>query len=77
MERVAPARQPIERAAAAPVERQEAAGFTGGCAGNRVTLYDDRPGAASACEISDCGADRAATADHDALARAHVADAPG
>jgi hypothetical protein len=64
MELEAPPRQTIERAAAAPVERQEAARFAGGCAGDLVTLDDDRPRAASACKIGDRGADRAAAADH-------------
>jgi hypothetical protein len=35
MELEAPPRQSIERAAAVPVERQEAARFAGGCAGDR------------------------------------------
>jgi len=42
-----------------------------------VTLYDGRPGAASACEVGDRGADRATTADHDAPARAHSATVSG
>jgi hypothetical protein len=77
MELEAPARQTIERAAAAPVERQEAARFAGGCAGDRVTLDDDRQLAAAACKVGDRGADRATAADHDALARAHTATVSG
>ena len=72
MELEAPPRQWIERAAAAPVERQKAARLAGGRAGDLVTLDDDRPRATSACEVGDRGADRATTADHDALARAHT-----
>jgi hypothetical protein len=64
-------RQSIERAAAAPVERQGAARLAGCRAGDLVTLDDDRPGAASAHEVGDRGADRTTTADHHALARAH------
>ena len=77
MELEAPPRQTIERAAAAPVERQEATRFAGGCAGDRVTLDDDRQRAASACKVGDRGADRATAADHDALARAHTATVSG
>ena len=77
MELEAPPRQSIERAAAAPVERQKAARLAGGRAGDLVTLYDGRPRAASACEVGDRGADRATTADHDALARAHTATVSG
>ena len=77
MELEAPPRQTIERAAAAPVERQEAARFAGGCAGDLVTLDDDRQRAASAGKVSDRGADRATAADHDALARAHTATVSG
>src|SRR5262249_3508359 len=42
----APACQSIERAAAAPVEGQEAARLAGNRTGDGVTLYDDRPRAA-------------------------------
>ena len=42
MELEAPPRQTIERAAAAPVERQEAARFAGSCASNLVTLAAER-----------------------------------
>ena len=77
MELDAPPRQTIERAAAAPVEREEAARFAGGCAGDLVTLDDDRQRAASACRAGDRGADRATAADHDALARAHTATVSG
>jgi hypothetical protein len=66
-------RQWIERGAATPVERQEAAGLAGGRACDLVTLDDDRPRATPACEIGDRSADRAAAADHDALARSHSA----
>ena len=77
MELEATPRQSIERAAAAPVERQEAARFAGCRAGDLVTLDDDRPRAASAYEVGDRGADRATTADHHALARAHTATVSG
>ena len=77
MELEATPRQSIERAAAAPVERQEAARFAGCRAGDLVTLDDDRPCAASAHEVGDRGADRATTADHRALARAHTATVSG
>src|SRR6516225_2647629 len=77
MELEAAPRQPIEQAAAAPVERQEAARLTGGRAGDLVTLDDDRPCATPACEIGNRGTDRATTADHDALARAHNATMSG
>jgi hypothetical protein len=66
MQREAPPRQSIERAAAAPVQRQKAARLARGRAGDGVTLDDGRPRAAPACEIRNRGADRAATADHDA-----------
>jgi hypothetical protein len=36
-----------------------------------MTFYDGRPRAASACEVGDCGTDRATTANHDARARTH------
>src|SRR5262249_2524679 len=65
-------RQLIDRGAAAPVERQEASRFAGGRASDLVTFYEDRRRAPSACEVGDRGADRAAAADHDALARAHT-----
>src|SRR5262245_65930224 len=71
MELEAPPRQWIERAAAAPVERQKAARLAGRRAGDGVTLDDGRPRAASACEVGNRGADRAATADHDARGRDH------
>jgi len=71
MELEAPPRQWIERAAAAPVQRQKAARLAGGRTGDGVTLYDGRPRAAAACEVGDRGADRATTADHDARTRAH------
>src|SRR2546425_7793907 len=71
MELEAAPRQSIERAAAAPVERQKAARLAGGCTGDGVTLYDSRPAAASACEVGDRGADCATTADHAARTRAH------
>ena len=77
MELEATPRQSIERAAAAPVERQEAALFAGCRAGDLMTLDDDRQCAASACEVGDRGADRTTTADHDALARAHAATVAG
>src|SRR5262249_37963790 len=67
----APPRQSIERATAAPVERQKAARFAGGRTADLVTLDDGRARAASACEVSDRSADRATTADHDARARTH------
>jgi Zn-dependent protease len=38
-----------------------------------VPFDDDRPRAAPAAEIGDCGADHATAADHDALDRAHIA----
>src|SRR5215467_3307362 len=36
-----------------------------------MTFYDGRPRAPSACEVGDCGTDRATTANHDARARTH------
>src|SRR5262245_51821093 len=71
MELEAAPRQSIERAAAAPVERQKATRLARGRTGDGVTLYDGRPRAASACEVGDRGANRATAADHDARARAH------
>src|SRR5260370_4091067 len=71
MELETPPRQSIERAAAAPVERQKAARLAGGRTGHGVTLYDGRPRAASACEVGDRSADPATTANHDARTRAH------
>jgi hypothetical protein len=71
MELETPPRQSIERAAAAPVERQKAARLAGGRTGDGVTLYNGRLRAASTCEVGDRGADRATTANHDARARAH------
>ena len=65
----APPRQSIERAAAAPVERQEAARLAGGRAGDCVTLDHDRLRAAPAEEVGDRDADRAAAADDDAFGR--------
>ena len=62
----APPRQFIERATAAPVERQEAARLAGGCAGDFVTLYHDGLRTASTGEIGDCDSDRPAAADDDA-----------
>jgi hypothetical protein len=41
VERITPPRQSIERAAAAPVERQKAARLAGGRAGDFVALDDD------------------------------------
>jgi hypothetical protein len=69
-------RQLIERAACAPVERQEATRFAGGRARNLVPLDHSRLCAPPACEIRDGGADHAAATDHDALARAHESQAP-
>jgi hypothetical protein len=54
-------------------ERQEGARFARCRAGNLVPFDDDRPRAAPAAEIGDCGADHATAADHDALDRAHIA----
>src|SRR5262245_62326086 len=71
MELEAPPGQSIKRAAAAPVEGQEAAGLAGGRTGDGVTLYDGRPRAGSAGEVGDRGSDCTTTADHDARARAH------
>ena len=71
MELEASPRQSIERAAAAPVQRQKAARLAGGRTGDGVTLDDGRLRAAAACEVGDRGADRATTADHDARAGAH------
>jgi hypothetical protein len=77
MELEATPRQSIERAALAPVERQEAARLAGCRAGDLVTLDDNRQCAASAYEVGDRGTDRASAADHYALARAHTATASG
>jgi hypothetical protein len=65
--------QPIERAAAAPVERQKAARLAGRRTGDLVTLDHDRLGAALTEEIGDGGADGAAAADDDASGSAHPA----
>ena len=70
-------RQLIERVAATPVERQEAARLAGGRAGDGVTLEDGRLRAASACEVGDRRTDRATTADHDARAGAHTSVVSG
>jgi hypothetical protein len=77
MEFEATARQSIERAATAPVERQKAARLARCSAGDLVTLDDDWLCAASAYEVGDRGADRASAADHYALARAHTVTASG
>src|SRR5262249_20355682 len=61
-----PPRHPIERGAAAPVERQEAAGFAGRGARDGMTFDHDGHGAAPAEQIRDGDADRAAAADDDA-----------
>jgi hypothetical protein len=53
MELEATPRQSIERAAAAPVERQKAARLAGCRVGDLVTLDDDRPSAASAHEVGE------------------------
>src|ERR1700720_2594805 len=71
MEFEAPPCQSIKRAATAPVEGQEATRLAGGRTGDGMTFYDGRPRAASACEVGDCGTDRATTADHDTRARTH------
>src|SRR6516165_399586 len=71
MEFEAPPRQLIKRAATAPVEGQEATRLAGGRTGHGMTFYDGRPRTASACEVGDCGTDRATTANHDARARTH------
>src|SRR5262249_35768990 len=73
MELEASPRQFVERAAATPVERRDAARFAGWCAGDLATFDGDRLRAASTCEVGDRGADRATTADHDALAGTHAA----
>src|SRR5207244_10581580 len=62
MELEAAPRQSIERAAAAPVERQKAARVARGRTGDGITLYDGCPRAASACEVADRGAACAASA---------------
>jgi hypothetical protein len=59
MEFEATARQSIERAAAAPVERQKAARLARCSAGDLVTLDYDRLCAASAYKVGDRGTDRA------------------
>src|SRR6516165_719749 len=64
--------QSIKRAATAPVEGQEATRLAGGRTGDGMTFYDGRPPTASACEVGDCGTDRATTADHDTRARART-----
>ena len=71
MEFEAPPCQSIKRAATAPVEGQEATRLAGGRTGDGMTFYDDRPRAALACEVGDCGTDRATTANYDARARTH------
>src|SRR5262245_11464012 len=71
MEFEAPPCQSIKRAATAPVEGQEATRLARGRTGDGMTFYDGRPPAASACEVGDCGTDRATTADHDTRARTH------
>src|SRR5438067_11791682 len=71
MEFEAPPCQSIKRSATAPVEGQEATRLAGGRTGDGMTFYDGRPRAASACEVGDCGTDRATTANHDARARTH------
>jgi hypothetical protein len=71
MEFEAPPCQSIKRAATAPVEGQEATRLAGGRTGDGMTFYDGRPRAASACEVGDCGTDRATTANHDVRAQTH------
>src|SRR6516162_8715850 len=71
MEFEAPPCQSIKRAAIAPVEGKEATRLAGRRTGDGMTFYDGRPRAASACEVGDCGTDRATTANHDACARTH------
>src|SRR5215469_4273600 len=71
MEFEAPPCQSIKRAATAPVEGQEATRLAGGRTGDGMTFYDGRQRAASACEVGDCGTDRATTANHDARTRTH------
>src|SRR5262249_51218371 len=72
MELKTPPRQGVERAAAAPVERKEAARFAGSRTGDGVSLDHGRPRAASAREIGDRGADCATATDHDARGRTHA-----
>src|SRR5262245_65958061 len=72
MELKTPPRQGVERAAAAPVERKEAARFAGSRTGDGVSLDDGRPRAASAREIGDRGADCATATDHDARGRTYA-----
>src|SRR5262249_33091154 len=69
MELEASPRQLVEGTAATPVERQEAARFAGCCASDLVAFDDDRPRAATACEVGNRGANCTTTADHDAPAR--------
>jgi hypothetical protein len=59
-------RQRVERAAGAPVERQEAACLAGCRSGHLGPLHDDNVDAAAAEEIGGAGADHAAAANHDA-----------
>jgi len=72
MKREAAPCQSIQRATLAPVERQKTARLAGCRAADLVALDDDRPCAAQAYEVGDRGADCATTADHYALARAHI-----
>ena len=65
MEREAAPREALERGAVAPVEREEAAGFARGRAGDARPLDHDRRGAAAGEEIGKAGPDRAGAADHD------------
>ena len=72
MQREAPPRQPVEWAAAAPVQRQKSARFARGRTGDCVTFDDDGLGATPTEEVGGRSANRAAAADDDASGSAHA-----
>ena len=72
----AAARQSVEIAAAAPVQRQEGARLAGGRSADLVAFDHHRPRAARRGVVGDGGADRAAAADRCA-APAHAWTGPG
>ena len=72
-----PARQSIERAAAAPVECQEAPRLAGGRTTDGMPLDHDGPCTASAEVVGDGDADRAPAADDDAFGPAHAITVSG
>jgi len=71
VQRKTPPRQRIERAAGAPVERQEAAGLAGCRSGDLGPFDDDDVDAPATEEVGGTRADHTGTTDHDAHASPH------